>query len=55
MGVHSKRVPAFVLPDRCLQARGLNPTVEISHKEQDEVGHDDSGNDNNRTTAVFVS
>ncbi len=28
MGVHSKRVPAFVLPDRCLQARGLDPTVE---------------------------
>ena len=27
MGVHSKRVPAFVLPDRRLQARGLNPTV----------------------------
>jgi len=26
--VHSKRVPAFVLPDRCLQARGLDPTVE---------------------------
>ena len=28
IGVHSKRVPAFVLPDRCLQARGLDPTVE---------------------------
>jgi len=27
MGVHSKRVPTFVLPDRCLQARGLDPTV----------------------------
>jgi len=27
MGVHSKRVPALVLPDRCLQARGLDPTV----------------------------
>ncbi len=27
MGVHSKRVPAFVLPNRCLQARGLDPTV----------------------------
>jgi len=26
--VHSKRVPAFVLPDRCLQARGLDPIVE---------------------------
>jgi len=26
--VHSKRVAAFVLPDRCLQARGLDPTVE---------------------------
>ncbi len=25
--VHSQRVPAFVLPDRCLQARGLDPTV----------------------------
>ena len=28
ISVHSKRVPAFVLPDRCLQARGLDPTVE---------------------------
>ena len=28
IGVHSKRVPAFVLPDRCLQARGLDPMVE---------------------------
>ena len=28
IGVHSKRVPAFVLPDRCLQARGLDPAVE---------------------------
>ncbi len=28
IGVHSKRVAAFVLPDRCLQARGLDPTVE---------------------------
>ncbi len=28
VGVHSKRVPTFVLPDRCLQARGLDPTVE---------------------------
>ncbi len=28
IGVHSKGVPAFVLPDRCLQARGLDPTVE---------------------------
>ena len=27
MGVHSKRLPEFVLPDRCLQARGLDPTV----------------------------
>ena len=27
-GVHSKRVPAFVLPDRCLQARGLDAMVE---------------------------
>ncbi len=27
MGVHSKRVPAFVLPDRFIQARGLDPTV----------------------------
>jgi len=26
--VHSKRVPAFVLSDRYLQARGLDPTVE---------------------------
>ncbi len=26
--MHSKRVPAFVLPDRCLQASGLDPTVE---------------------------
>ena len=29
MGVHSKRVAAFVLPDICLQARGLDPTVRI--------------------------
>ncbi len=28
IGMHSKRVPAFVLPDKCLQARGLDPTVE---------------------------
>ena len=28
IGVHSNRVPAFVLSDRCLQARGLDPTVE---------------------------
>ncbi|DBA84323.1 hypothetical protein WJX79_000434 [Trebouxia sp. C0005] len=28
IGVHSKRVPAFVLPDRCLQARGPDPVVE---------------------------
>ena len=28
VGVHSKRVPAVVLPDRCLQARGLDPMVE---------------------------
>jgi len=28
IGVHSKRVPAFVLPDRCSQARGLDPMVE---------------------------
>ena len=27
MGAHSKRVPAFVLADRCVQARGLDPTV----------------------------
>jgi len=27
IGVHSKRVPAFVLPGRLLQARGLDPTV----------------------------
>ena len=28
VGVHSKTVPAFVLPERCLQARGLDPTAE---------------------------
>ncbi len=28
IGMHSKGVPAFVPPDRCLQARGLDPTVE---------------------------
>ena len=28
IGVHSQRVPAFVLPDRCSQARGLDPAVE---------------------------
>ena len=28
MGVHSKRVPAFVPVDRCSQARGLDPMVE---------------------------
>ena len=28
MGVHSMRVPAFAVPDRCLQARGLDPKVE---------------------------
>jgi len=26
--VHSERVPALVLPDRCIQARGLEPMVE---------------------------
>ena len=25
IGIHSKRVPAFVLPDACLQANGLDP------------------------------
>ena len=57
IGGHSKRVPAFVLPDRCLQARGLDPTVERGggssrHTQQDEDRHDDSGNDNSRATAV---
>ena len=57
IGVHSKRVPAFVLPDRCLQARGLDPTVERGFvqggaADQDEARHDDSGNDNNRATAI---
>ena len=28
MGVHSKIIPTFVLPERCLQARGLDPAVE---------------------------
>ena len=28
IGVLSKKFPAFVLPDRCLQARGLDPAVE---------------------------
>ena len=28
IGVHSKRVSAFVLPKICLQARGLDPMVE---------------------------
>jgi len=28
MRVHSKRVPAYALPDRCLQARGLDPMVK---------------------------
>jgi hypothetical protein len=28
MGVHDKKVLAFVLPDRYLQARGLDPMVE---------------------------
>jgi len=28
LGVHSKRVQAIVLPYKCLQARGLDPTVE---------------------------
>ncbi len=26
--MHSKRVPAFLILDRCSQARGLDPTVE---------------------------
>ncbi len=58
--VHSKIVPALVLPDRCLLARGFGPyggegflAEESSrHVEQDEAGHDDSTNDNGRTTAV---
>ena len=28
IGVHSKRVPAFVLPDRYLHNRGVDPGVE---------------------------
>ena len=61
IGVHSKRVPAFELPDKCLQVRGLDPTVERGvlqrggrHEEQDEVRHDDSGNNNGRTTAILA-
>ena len=62
IGVHSKRVPAFVLPEICLQARGLDPTVDWGpaggssrHAEQDEAGHDDSGNDSSRTTAILTT
>jgi len=63
IGVHSKRVPAFVLPDRCLQARGLGPyggegflaRGSSRHTEQDEAGHDDSGNDNSKTIAILTS
>ncbi len=59
-GVHSKRVPAFVLPDRCLQARGLDATMErgflqggaADTQSKNEARHDDSRNDNSRTIAV---
>ncbi len=27
IGVHSKRVPSFVLPDSCLQDKGIDPVV----------------------------
>ena len=27
LGAHSKRVPAFVLPDECMQSRGLDPST----------------------------
>ena len=45
IGVHSKRVSAFLLLDRCLQARGFGPCdgegflagVSRSHTEQDET------------------
>ncbi len=64
--MHSKRVPALVLPDRCLQARGLQARVgpyggerflaegSSRHAEQDEARHDDSRNENGRTTAVLA-
>ena len=37
LGVHSKRVPAFVLPDRYLQNRGLEPQVERGFLQRGEV------------------
>ena len=52
--VHSKRVPAFVHPDQALQARGLDPAVERGVL-QDEAEHNDSGNDNSRTTTILAS
>ncbi|KAL3151126.1 hypothetical protein ABBQ38_012992 [Trebouxia sp. C0009 RCD-2024] len=61
LGVHSKRVPAFVLPDRYLQNRGLDPQVERGFLQRGEVDSrsrmrpDDSGNDSIRTTHVSVS
>ena len=50
----SKSVPAFVHPDRGLQARGLDPAVERGVL-QDEAEHNDSGNDNSRTTTILAS
>ncbi len=38
LGVHSKRIPAFVLPDRCMHNRGLDPTVETCSEERQTAG-----------------
>ncbi len=49
IGVHSKLVPSFVLPDSCLQDKGIDPVVGrgllqlggARRKKQDEARHDD--------------
>ena len=61
IGVHSKRVPAFVLPRQMLTSKRLGPCGgegflaggSSGHTEQDETRRDDSGNDSNRTTAIL--
>ena len=63
MGVHSKKLPAFVFPNKLLHARGLD--IEMARDDLQGGAADarskmrpdivDSGKDNNRTRAVFAS
>ncbi len=61
--VHGKRVPAFVLPDRFLQAKGLDPMVErgvlqggaADIRSKMRPRHDDSGNDSSRYIIMMTT